>query len=357
MADELDPELNYIPEPEPQNWDDISGYNKADDNATRSQIFAQNAAPTQDFKEGDLWFDTDDSNKIYRANSALAWVSVQDGTIFGGAWDDITGATKPADNATVGATAGTDLKDSGTTVLQDREVKNILDLDYGETINGATLPVPVYVDTTDGEVYKCDADASGKLKFFGFAITNSTDGNSGKVQVSANVGGFSGLTKNALYYVSDTAGLISTTPGTITIPVGLAISATEIRVIDKSFGALSAGDNLIGSATTERTSTSDAYEKVKEIECTDNGTYRVKFTIRTDNGSDAVYGRIYKNGVAIGTERNTNSTSYVEYSQDIAFSEGDLIQLYIHRSGASSALSNALNIYVGGRQSLLIITS
>jgi hypothetical protein len=30
-----------------------------------------------------LWFDTDDNNKIYRANSALTWISVQDGSVAG----------------------------------------------------------------------------------------------------------------------------------------------------------------------------------------------------------------------------------------------------------------------------------
>src|SRR3990167_137476 len=64
-------------------WDDVVGYTKPENNATKNQIFAQNAAPTGNYKEGDLWFDTDDNNKIYRANSALSWVSVVDGTIAG----------------------------------------------------------------------------------------------------------------------------------------------------------------------------------------------------------------------------------------------------------------------------------
>lgn len=87
---------------------------KPEDNATNRQIFAQNAAPSANYKEGDLFFDTSDGNTIYRADSTLAWVNVQDGSIFSGAWDDITGAGKPDDNATVGAIAGTNFTGAGT---------------------------------------------------------------------------------------------------------------------------------------------------------------------------------------------------------------------------------------------------
>jgi len=64
-------------------WANVVGEDMPEDNANKREIFAQNDAPTGNFKEGDLWFDTDDSNKIYRANSALSWVSVVDGTIAG----------------------------------------------------------------------------------------------------------------------------------------------------------------------------------------------------------------------------------------------------------------------------------
>jgi len=37
------------------------------------------------------------------------------------------------------------------------------------------------------------------------------------------------------------------------------------------------------------------------------------------SGSNAVYGRIYKNGVAIGTERFQNSGGVVAYTEDFAF--------------------------------------
>lgn len=108
---------------------------------------------------------------------------------------------------------------------------NNVSLDAGETINGATLPVTVYIDNADGEVKKTDANDTDKVKFAGFAVTNSTDGNPIIVQTTGVVGGLSGLTINAEYYLSDTAGEITTTPSTTTaIKVGVAMSATQLKI-------------------------------------------------------------------------------------------------------------------------------
>lgn len=46
----------------------------------KNKTFYQTTAPTGGMLEGDLWVDTDDSNKMYRFTSG-SWVSVQDGSI------------------------------------------------------------------------------------------------------------------------------------------------------------------------------------------------------------------------------------------------------------------------------------
>jgi hypothetical protein len=62
---------------------------------------------------------------------------------------------------------------------------------------------------------------------------------------------------------------------------------------------------------------------------------RIKFDIKTTNNAVPVYGRIYRNGVAVGTQRETYSTSYDPYSEDISgWSAGDLIQLYTYSGDA-----------------------
>jgi hypothetical protein len=103
-------------------------------------------------------------------------------------------------------------------------------INAGATINGATLPVPVYQNTTDNEVYACDGNDLTALKFMGFAVSNGTNGNSIDVKVSGIVSGFTGLDEGVSYWLSDTAGTIQNTPGTYPVLVGIAISTTQLVI-------------------------------------------------------------------------------------------------------------------------------
>ena len=102
--------------------------------------------------------------------------------------------------------------------------------DAGETINGATLPVAIYVDDTDDEVKACDGNDQTKLEFMGFAISNSTDGNPITIQSEGIVSGFTGLDIGKKYYVQDDK-TIGATVGTYEVLVGIAISATQILIL------------------------------------------------------------------------------------------------------------------------------
>jgi len=64
------------------------------------------------------------------------------------------------------------------------------------------------------------------------------------------------------------------------------------------------------------------------------GKFRVVFELR-NNGATSGEGRIYKNGVAVGTERTTTSATFQVYTEDLDFKKGDLIQLYAKRTGAA----------------------
>lgn len=103
-------------------------------------------------------------------------------------------------------------------------------LTAGETLNGATTPVPVYQDDSDNELYACDANDTSKMKFIGFAIDDGTDGNDVSFQGSGIVTGFSSLSEGEKYYVQDTAGTIDTSPGTNEVLVGVAISTTDLLI-------------------------------------------------------------------------------------------------------------------------------
>jgi hypothetical protein len=94
---------------------------------------------------------------------------------------------------------------------------------------------------TLGQVHKCDAGnanstlAAIRSQGIGFVQTTVTAGNTASVQFSRPMDGFSALTAGLLYYAdpSTPGALTATRPTTLghwVVPVGLAISATEIQV-------------------------------------------------------------------------------------------------------------------------------
>jgi hypothetical protein len=103
--------------------------------------------------------------------------------------------------------------------------------------------------------------------------------------------------------------------------------------------AVGAGTTFTANvANTERSSNSTSYVKVKEIVCPVAGTYTVTFSLKTSSGSGTANGRIYKNGVAVGTERADSTGGYQTFAENLTFASGDLIQLYYKiSSGVYSA--------------------
>lgn len=85
--------------------------------------------------------------------------------------------------------------------------------------------------TTAGQAYKADANVAGKFAgFIGFVKTTVTSGNTATITVAGKATGFSSLTPGTQYYLSDTAGAVSTSAGTNTRKVGIGTSATEMLV-------------------------------------------------------------------------------------------------------------------------------
>lgn len=90
----------------------------------------------------------------------------------------------------------------------------------------------VYVSDSDGKAYKCDADDLAKIGFAGFVVDDATTGNDVYIVTKGGIkSGFTGLTPNALQYVSTTAGAITeTAPSNFKI-VAQAISSTTVRIV------------------------------------------------------------------------------------------------------------------------------
>ena len=108
-----------------------------------------------------------------------------------------------------------------------------------------------------------------------------------------------------------------------------------------------AGDYLIDSNSPERVlTTTTSYVKIKETKVGVGGTFRIKYSEHSD--AEPLYVNIFRNGVAVGTERYIGGASYIEYSEDIGgWSPGDLIQVWVKKGAAvSSAYVKNLDIYV-----------
>lgn len=85
----------------------------------------------------------------------------------------------------------------------------------------------------NGKVYKCDArNATNVGRFIGFCFTNTTAGNQAPIEISGQTSTQTGMTASSPYYLSDTRGSISTTPGTVSKKIGLALSSTKLLILN-----------------------------------------------------------------------------------------------------------------------------
>jgi len=91
----------------------------------------------------------------------------------------------------------------------------------------------LYISAADN-VSKADASAESTARLMGFAAAAAADTTTVSVCSEGLLGGFSALTPGATYFLSETAGLITTTPpstdDSAVVQVGYAKSATEIQI-------------------------------------------------------------------------------------------------------------------------------
>jgi len=81
----------------------------------------------------------------------------------------------------------------------------------------------------------------------------------------------------------------------------------------------------------EKTANSLTYIKIKE--CVISGgvpdTLRIYYDMKSGTGGTLGSSNIYRNGVAVGTQRDTTTATYASYTEDISgWSDGDLLQIY-----------------------------
>lgn len=103
----------------------------------------------------------------------------------------------------------------------------------------------------------------------------------------------------------------------------------------------SLSDNIVyNNSPVGKIITADYYQKSKE---TLLGSFMTitPAQIRTEythahGGACTKYSRVYKNGSPIGTEHSTSVGGAQTYTEDLAFDEDDLYQIYVHNNDSST---------------------
>jgi hypothetical protein len=122
---------------------------------------------------------------------------------------------------------------------------------------------------------------------------------------------------------------------------GLAVTGN--LTANKFIQRYAIGESALVSHDAETSTGSTSYVKLKTITLGSyvlvGRTMRIKFDIHNSStGPPYAYGRIYRNGVAVGTERSTPSSTYVTFSEDVlGWSAGDTVELWVKAASTYTA--------------------
>jgi hypothetical protein len=142
----------------------------------------------------------------------------------------------------------------------------------------------------------------------------------------ADIGDPANYPESSLYQADDT--------GTLYM---IVTAAWQQITIEPSISRWAAGAVEISVANTEKSTASTSYAKVKEIRIASGGTITISFDLKSSFAGVVAHGLIYKNGVAHGTDRTNDTTTYQTFSQDLIFNQDDLVQLYMKQDSTGSA--------------------
>lgn len=139
----------------------------------------------------------------------------------------------------------------------------------------------------------------------------------------------------------------------------LPINVAKDKIIGNVVGTydpllLVAGTSqLLYDDTRSNGSASTTFVKMREFTVT-NGHGNVTVSFKMNGNNYAVYGKIFKNGLEVGTLRTMTSTNPVVYSENFDIKEGDLIQLYAYTSQSGyTVVITDFSVTCGNKNALL----
>ncbi len=236
----------------------------------------------------------------------------------------------------------------GTVTFSQQSVTGVL----GETV---ALRGLVYFKASDQRWWNVDADLSATYfdVQMGICLTAGIAGGATTVATSGLCTGFTGLTAGAMYYASNTAGAISTTPGTAKVAVGVAISTTTLYLNPSIYNLPTSdqADALVGSTGVPSTTNKYLTQAIMTLLATAGGVPQL-------DGSGfipaAQLGNItFRNGIA------TRDVSTASGTQTIAHGLGRIprkISLTAVGLNASSqqVVANSVGAYDGTNNSCVV---
>ena len=136
---------------------------------------------------------------------------------------------------------------------------------------------------------------------------------------------------------ADTVGLRTLGTGALqALPGNTTLTEDDSVTIAKLKSTIAGTHTVITAQATEYCHNSTNYTKITEIRIAIAGAIRTKFHLRRYDTTGTAYGRLYKNGAAVGTARSNTSSAGVWYEEDLSgFAAGDLLQLYTKQSSSS----------------------
>ena len=90
-----------------------------------------------------------------------------------------------------------------------------------------------------------------------------------------------------------------------------------------------AGSLVISASNGVESVTATSYTFVKRLLVSRAGTIRILFTL-TGVVLEDIYGKIYKNGSPIGTERHQSGVGSTVFSEDFTIAPGDIMEVWCH---------------------------
>jgi len=265
------------------------------------------------------------------------------------------GSVSPTADISMGGYKLTDL----AAPISDSDAARKIDVDNAR---GIDLLAVSQQDTPDLTIQV----SSGNV-WFGSSLVEFAGGNSPSFTAPSSNPRIDVLSLNSAGTLIRTAGSEAGSPVAPSVPVGNIpicqvynrVGQTSIKDADDSTNGyvykdlrpvltlgditgFTASDNLVHSNDTSRETANATYTYTKIKECVmgaDFTSVRVKFTLANPYNGVTVYARVYKNGVAIGTEREAGAALSEDFSD---ISKGDLMQIYAKQGGGGDGTQRAV---------------